>query len=332
MAFSLLRDIGVDIGTSRTRIYLPNKGIVFDEPSFLVFNTRTKELISWGAHTDEVRGRASADIEVVQIMRHGIIENQRHATQYLRHTFREIIGLFSFLRKDVLVGIPTAASNLEQRTMLEVCRKAGAKNVYPESNALLAALGVGVQQDDFRGWMIVDIGAGLTEVGVISFGGLNSHKTVKIGGNAFDAAIVAYTKNKYKLDISREVAEKAKCAIGSADVQEEGETTEIHGADLTTKLPRTITVTSKDIAEAIQPELLKIIETTGSVFHNTPPEITADIIERGIVLVGGGAQLRDIDKAIKRFINTPVQVASDPAHAVIKGIGRRLQTGGSPRW
>ena len=324
MIFSFSNGMGIDLGSSRTRIYVRGKGVIFDAPSTFVRDIDTDKLLFLGKRVEEVRGRTSLNLEVLSIVNRGTVIDQKYAVKYLRHAIEEVGGIFSFIKQDVLIGVPTEASNVEQRIIVEVCRKSGAKSVSSECNALLAAFGVGIKRDDYRAWMLVDIGAGLTEIGIISFGGLGRAKSVKVGGSDMDEAIARHIKNKYKLNISTDVAEVAKRTIGSANQQADGGSMQINGSDAVTKLPRSITITSQDIADGIQLELKKIIDAIGHIFQETPPEITSDIIERGIVLVGGVAQLQHLAPVIKSAINAPVYVADDPSNAVIRGISKYL--------
>lgn len=321
------RDIGIDMGSSRVRVFVPNKGVVFDEPNYLVFSKADNRLVSWGESAKEARERTAPDLLVHHIMDHGLILDQKRAIEYIRLMFSEISGPFALLRKDVLSNTPTDVPNVDLRTFMEVFRRAGARNVFLEQNAILAAFGIGMRKKDLRAWMVVDIGAGLTDIGVISLGGLSSYKSVKVAGDDMDGDIVEYVKKKFSLIISKEVAEKAKKQIGSSSLQDDKGEFGITGSDAISKLPRSMQITSKEIAEAIQGSLMKIVEAVGSVFQETPPEITSDILEQGIVLSGGTAKLHGISQFISTHINAPVYVVDDPEYAVIRGIGKRIQAG-----
>ena len=328
--FSLSRNVGVDFGTFRTRIFVPYKGVVFDEPSAVAVDGRSKALICMGDYAKEMEGRTIEDMQVISTLDHGVVQDERIAEQYLRSGLRRSHGFFSafrFFRHDVLVNVPTNTTSMEERAVIQTCKRAGARNVFAEKSAILAALGIGTPRDDLRGRMVVDIGAGLTEAAVISLGGMSSNSTVKVGGDDVDRSIVRYIQKQHSLLVSKETAREMKEKIGSVLNMQNPEEINIKGNDAQNRLPRVVTVTSNDIADAMYQETERILKAIETVFQSTPPELTSDIIDRGIVLTGGMAKLHGIDTAIEKHVNVPVQVANDPEHAVIRGIGRSIQTG-----
>lgn len=209
---------------------------------------------------------------------------------------------------------------MEQRAIIQTCKRAGIRHIFTEQNAILAAFGIGMHRDELRGRMIADIGAGLTEAAVISLGGMSSYQVEKVGGNDMDESILQYLQQRYQILVSKKVARQAKEKIGSVFSSDTPEEVKVKGSDMKTNLPRIIRINSNDIAEAIQGEVEKILETIAGVFRRTKPELTSDILEKGVVLTGGVAKLKGIDEAVKKSINAPVIIADDPEHAVIRGL------------
>ena len=326
--FSFTRDVGIDFGTSRTRIYVPYQGIVFDEPSVIAFNSSdTSRPMCIGTEANEMPGRVSGDITVHNIVSRGVVQDERIAEQFLRIALRRSQRIFHFIRNDILVSTPTHITSMQQRALIQSCKRAGAKNVFTEANTVLTALGVGIHRDELHGRMVANIGAGTTEVAVISLGGISSSNSIKIGGDDMDVSIMRYVQQRYHLLISKDVARRAKEKVGSVALSEKPKDVRVKGSDERTKLPRIVKITSNDIADAIQEEVKSILETLKGVFHNTPPELTSDIIEQGVILAGGVAKLRGIASIIEKHINAPAYVADDAEYAVIRGIGKSIQTG-----
>ena len=323
--FSFVRNIGIDLGTSHTRIYVPYKGVVFDEPSILA--TDKKEEVYIGDDAKEMVGRTEKNTEIQKIVIHGAIQDERIAEHYLKKIFKQSRGIFRFLRQDALVSVPTNATNMQQRAMIQTCRRAGTRNVFTEENAVLAAFGVGMHKGELHGRMVADIGAGLTETAVISLGGVSSSNTVKVGGNDMDKSIAVYIEKQHQLLISEETARKIKEKIGSVIQSNSPKELRVKGSDMQNNLPRVISINSNDIADAIRNEINTILDAIAGVFQSTPSELTSDIIDRGLVLTGGLAKLRGLDTEISKHINVPVQIADDPERAVIRGIGRSIQSG-----
>ena len=323
--FSFSRNMGIDLGTSHTRVYVPYRGIVFDGPSVLASDKKNSVCI--GNDAREMLGRSPKGAEIQCIVTRGVVQDERTAEQYLRNVFKQFQGLFRFLRYDALTNVPTNATNMQQRAIMQTCRRSGVRNVFTEANAVLAAFGVGMHKDELHGRMVADIGAGLTETAVISLGGASSSSTVKVGGNDMDESIVESIKRQYQLVVSSDTARRIKEKIGSALQVDSPKELQVKGGDLHSKLPRVIRVTSNDVADAIRDEVDMILKAVADVFQNTPSELVSDIIDRGLVLTGGVAKLHGLDVEISKHINVPVQVADNPEHAVIRGIGRSIQSG-----
>lgn len=323
--FSLSRNVGIDLGTSRTRVYVPYQGIVFDGPSVLASDKKNSTYI--GDDAKEMLGRMTKDADIRLIVTRGAVRDEQVAEQYLRNIFKQFQGLLRILRYDVLVNIPTNATSMQQRAMMQTCRRAGIRNVFTEANAVLAAFGVGMHKDELHGRMVADIGAGLTETAVISLGGVSSSSTVKVGGDDMDRSIVEYIKKHFQLSVSNDTARKIKEKIGSVLQSNNPKELRVKGGDIHTKLPQIVHITSNDIADAVRNEVEMILEAVADVFQSTPSELVSDIIDRGLVLTGGVANMHGLDVEVSRHINVPVQVADHPEHAVIRGVGRSIQSG-----
>ena len=326
--FSFSRDIGIDMGTSRTRIYVPYRGVVFDEPSKLAFDADDqKSPLCIGTTAHEMVGRGVKKNVVHNTVSRGAIQDEKIAEEYLQAALRRVRSAFPLFRNDILIGTPTRVTSMEQRAIVQTCKRIGARNVITDQNAVLAAFGVGIHRDEMHGRMVTDIGAGLTEAAVISLGGLSSYRSVKVGGDDMDISVVRHIRQHYHLLVSEDVARQVKEKIGAVGLSERPKEIKVRGSDMNSRLPRIVRLTSNDIAEAIQPEIRRILKTIVSVFQDTPPELTADIIEKGLVLTGGVANLRGIASLVEKEVNIPVFVADDSRHAVIQGIGRSIQTG-----
>ncbi len=325
--FSFSRNVGIDLGTSQTRIYIPYRGVIFDEPSKLAFEgDGKKRLICVGECAEEMVGRAPNHINIHTTVSRGAIQDEHIAEKYLHSAIRQAQGILRFFRSDILISVPTGATSMEQRAAIQTCKRTGARSVFTEQNAILAAFGVGMHRDELRGRMVTDIGAGLTETAVISLGGMSSYRSERVGGNDMDTSIVRHIQQRYHLLISENVARQVKEKIGTVAVSDTPKGIKVKGSDMNNNLPRIIHINSNDVAEAIQEEVRKILDTIASVFQGTRPELTSDILEKGVILTGGVANLNGLDRAVEKHINAPVQVADHPEHAVIRGIGKSIQT------
>ena len=326
--FSLSRNVGIDLGTSRTRVYVPNRGVVFDEPSVLALSANGSDLLCIGKAAGEMIGRVSGGEQVHDIVIRGMVQNEHIAERFLREIFSKISGFFKFFRRDAVVGVPTNATGMQRRAIMQVCRRAGLRNVFTECNTILAAAGAGMYRDDLRGRMVADIGAGFTEASVISLGGAGSGSSVvHVGGNDMDRSIVSYVEQEYGLLISEETARKVKERVGSAVVEDESREVRVKGNDARDRLPKILRITSNDIAHAVREETDAILHAVASVFRETSPDLTSDIIDNGLILTGGVAKMHGLDTEISRFINVPVHVADESGHAVIRGIRKSIQSG-----
>jgi len=321
----VVKKIGIDLGTANTLVTLPKKGIVINEPSVVAVSMYDNRVLAVGNEAKEMMGRTPEFITAYRPLKDGVIADYRITEAMLRYFINKVTGSFRFFRPEVLVSIPAGVTSTEKRAVIEATVKAGAKTAYVVKEPILAAIGAEIPIHSAAGNMIVDIGGGTSEVAVISLGGIVSSTSARIGGNRIDQAIAEFVKKKHGLAIGERTAEEIKIKIGSAMPHIKDEFEEIRGRDLIAGLPKTIRVSANEITEAIQEELREIINAIKKVLQETPPELAADIIDKGMILSGGGALLRNIDKLITKTTGVPCYVADDPLYCVVKGAGVALE-------
>ncbi|MDA3803118.1 MAG: rod shape-determining protein [Patescibacteria group bacterium] len=319
-----IKRIGIDLGTTYTLIYLPKRGIVINEPSVVAVSLGDKKILAVGNEAKDMVGRTPDTIKAVRPLKDGVIADYRATEAMIRYFINKTIGGMRLFRPEVMVAVPAGISSTERRAVIEATIAAGAKAAYIIKEPVAAAIGADIPIGSATGHMVIDIGGGTAEMAVISLGGIVASSSVRVGGNKFDAAILEYIRKKYNLDIGERTAEEIKINIGSALYMEDKLEMEIRGRDIVTGLPRGITVNSDDVTEAIQNELEGIINAAKKVLHKTPPELSADIIDKGIVLTGGSSLLRNIDQLISRTTGVPAYVADDALLCVAKGSGVAL--------
>ena len=319
------RDIGIDLGTANTLVYLRGKGIIIREPSVVAVNTRTDQARYVGKEAKEVIGRTPGSIVAVRPLKDGVIADFDITTTMLQEFIRKALQGTIFTKARVIICIPSGVTAVERRAVKEAAEKAGAKRVNIIEEPMAAAIGAGLPTLDATGSMIVDIGGGTSEVAVISLGGIVTSRSVRVAGDEFDKAIVNYIRRKYNLLIGERTAENIKLEIGSAFPSEQESGMEIKGRNLLNGLPENITITSAEVRDALAEPLSRVIEAIKITLEKTPPELSADIIDQGITLAGGGALLRGLDKLINRETGMPVYVAEYPLDCVAEGTGRILE-------
>lgn len=319
-----IKRIGIDLGTTYTLIYLPRRGIVVNEPSVVAVSLSDKKILAVGNEAKDMVGRTPDTITAVKPLKDGVIADYRATEAMIRYFINKTIGGMRLFRPEVMVAVPAGISSTERRAVIEATIAAGAKAAYIIKEPVAAAIGADIPIGSATGHMVIDIGGGTAEMAVISLGGIVASTSVRIGGEKFDAAILEYVRKKYNLAIGERTAEEIKINIGSALYMEEKLYMEIRGRDLVTGLPRGITVSSDDVTEAIQNELEGIISAAKKVLQKTPPELSADIIDKGIVLTGGSSLLRNMDQLIARTTGVPAYVADDAMLCVAKGTGVAL--------
>ena len=316
-----VRKIGVDLGTANTLVFVPGEGVVINEPSVVAISLFENKVLAVGNDSKEMLGRTPDTIVASQPLRDGAIADYRVTEAMLKYFINRVAGRFRFIRPEVVLSIPAGITSTERRAVVDAAMKAGAKAAYVVKEPILAAIGAGIPIHTAQGNMIINIGGGTSEIAIISLGGVVASHSARVGGNRIDQAIADYIKRKYSLAIGDRTAEEVKMTIGSAIAQVKEEHMEVRGRDLMGGLPKTINIASNEITEAIQDELREIINVIKQVLQETPPELAADIMDKGMVLSGGTAQLKYLDQLIAKTINVPCYVADDPAYCVVKGTG-----------
>jgi rod shape-determining protein MreB len=319
------KDIGIDLGTANTLVYMRGKGIIIREPSVVAVDTKTDRAKYVGQEAKDVIGRTPGSIVAVRPLKDGVIADFEITTTMLNEFIRKALKNRMFTKARVIICIPSGVTAVERRAVKEAAENAGAKRVNIIEEPMAAAIGAGLPVSEPQGSMIVDIGGGTSEVAVISLGGIVASRSVRVAGDAFDTAIINYIKKKYNLLIGEITAENVKIAIGSAYPEKDEVSMEIKGRNLLNGLPENITVTSEEIREALAEPISHVIEAIKVTLEKTPPELAADIIDQGITLAGGGALIRGLDKLIHKETGMPVNVAENPLDCVAAGTGKVLE-------
>lgn len=319
-------DLAIDLGTANTLVYIKGKGIVCDEPSVIVVRKDTKKTIAVGTEAKKMLGKTPANIIAIRPMKDGVIADFDATGEMLKYFIKKVHNRKSFLSPRIIIGVPSGITQVEQRAVKDAAQASGAREVYLLEEPMAAAIGVGLPVGEPSGNMIVDIGGGTTDIAVISLDGIVYSKAVRVGGDKMDETIIAFIKRKYNLMIGDRTAEQIKIEVGSAyptDSLDEM-TMDIKGRDLISGIPKTVSITEAEIREALAEPVTLIIDTIKVTLENTPPELAADIVDRGIVLAGGGALLRGLDILIREETGLPVFIADDPLTAVVRGVGKML--------
>jgi rod shape-determining protein MreB len=319
------KDLGIDLGTANTLVYAKGKGIVVREPSVVAINTDTSKIVEVGEAAKKMIGRTPGNIRAVRPMKDGVIADFETTAIMIKYFINQAQkrGMFSRL-PHVMVCVPSGITAVEKRAVEDATKQAGAREAYTIEEPFAAAIGADLPVWEPTGSMVVDIGGGTTEVAVISLGGIVTSKSIRIAGDEMDEAITQYIKRMYNLLIGERTSEQMKIEIGSALPTEQGETMEIRGRDLVTGLPKTMTITADEVTEALSDTVTAIVDAVKVTLEKCPPELAADIMDRGIVLTGGGGLLRNLDKMLTRETGMPVLVADNPLDCVAIGTGRAL--------
>lgn len=320
-------DIGIDLGTMNTLVYMRGKGIVIREPSVVAVNVKEDCVLAVGTEAKEMLGRTPGSITAIRPLKAGVIADFEVTKEMLRYFIKKATRSSWFNRPNIVICIPSGVTEVESRAVEEAARDVGGRHVQLIKEPLAAAIGAGLQIEEAAGCMVVDIGGGTSEVAVISLGDIVADCSVRTAGDDFDEAIVAYIKKKYNLLIGERTAENIKIQIGSAFPYEGEGTMEVRGRNLLDGLPKNITISAEEVREALTDPVNAILDAVHSTLERTPPELSADIIENGITLTGGGALLRGLDTLISRETGMPVQVAEDPLDCVVNGTGKSLDLG-----
>ena len=319
------RDMGVDLGTATTLVYVRREGIVLREPSVVAKRLDGGEVLAVGDEAKKMIGRTPGDIVATRPLRDGVIADFDTTAAMLTHFIRHGLRGRSFLRPRVVVGIPSGVTEVEKRAVIDATLQAGAREAYLIEQPMAAAIGAGLPVSEPVGSMVVDIGGGTTEVAIIALGGIVTARSLRIAGDEMDEAIIQYARKAYNLLIGERTAEDIKIAVGSAFPQREEQTIEVRGRDLVSGLPRTVRMTSTEIREAMAEPIAGIVEAVKMTLERTPPELAADIVDRGIVMAGGGSLLRGLDRLLGEETGMPVTLADDPLSSVALGTGKALE-------
>ncbi len=317
--------LGIDLGTANTLVYLPGKGIILNEPSVVAVSERDNKILAVGIEAKEMIGRTPDDIIAYRPMRDGVIADYRVTEAMLRYFIGKAMGRWNIFKPEVMVSVPAGVTSTERRAVIEAAMRAGAKNAYVVKEPILAAIGAGIPIYEARGHMVVDIGGGTTDVAVISLGGIVSSTSVKCAGNRIDQAIADYIKKTFNLAIGDKTAEDIKIQIASATPVEEEMTMVIKGRDFIAGLPRSVNISTNEIVKAIDKELREMIKAIKDVLQETPPELSADIIDAGIIMTGGSSLLRNLPELVYRRTGVKAILAEDALYCVVKGTGVALE-------
>ena len=317
------QNIGIDLGTANTIVYLEDEGIVTREPSVVAKNIVTEEIIAVGKSAFEMIGRTPENIVALRPMKDGVIADYNTTTAMLKYFIQSIVGR-SFFKPVVIICVPSGITDVEKRAVLDATKYAGAKEAYVVEEPFAAAVGAGLPVTDPTGSMIVDIGGGTTDVATISLGGIVNSRSIRVGGDELNESIVQHVRKTYNLLIGERTAEELKITLGSASIEKAQGSMQVRGRDMVTGLPRVVEVPAKEIAVAMSEIIHQILDAVKDVLEQTPPEISADVIDHGIVLTGGGAMLRHLAEMISKETQVPAFVANDPLDCVALGTGAIL--------
>lgn len=316
--------LGIDLGTANTLVFLPGKGIILNEPSVVAVSEQDRKVLAVGLEAKEMIGRTPDNIIAYRPMKDGVIADYRVTEAMLRYFIDKALGKWNFFKPEVMVSVPAGVTSTERRAVIEAALKAGAKNAYVVKEPILAAIGAGIPIHEAKGHMVVDIGGGTTDVAVISLGGIVASTSVKCAGNRIDAAIADYIKKTFNLAIGDKTAEDIKMNIGSAIPLEDELSMIVKGRDFISGLPRSTEVKTNEVVKAISKELRDMIKAIKDVLQETPPELSADIIDQGIIMTGGSSMLRNFPELVFRRTGVKAKLADDALYCVVKGTGIAL--------
>uniref|UniRef100_A0A832DPH3 Cell shape-determining protein MreB n=1 Tax=Ignavibacterium album TaxID=591197 RepID=A0A832DPH3_9BACT len=318
-------DIAIDLGTANTLIYVKGKGIVLNEPSIVAFDKNTKRIIALGNKAKEMQGREHKEIKVTRPMRDGVIADFEIAEGMIRAFIKKVRGTGAMASRRVVVAVPSGVTEVEKRAVRDSAEHAGAKEVHLIAEPMAAAIGIGIDVEAPVGNMIIDIGGGTTEIAVIALSGIVNEESIRIAGDEMNYAIMQFFKKNHNILIGERTAEAIKCEVGSAVPLKEEITIQVKGRDLVGGVPKTTEVSSVEIREALNEAVTQIVDAVRQTLERTPPELSADILDRGVMLTGGGALLKGLDERIRMETNLPVHVAEDPLTAVARGAGKVIE-------
>jgi rod shape-determining protein MreB len=323
--FGVNAELGIDLGTSNILVYRKGQGIVLEEPTVVALNSQTRKVLAVGEEAREMIGRTPGHIIAIRPLRDGVIADYTHTLKMLEFLINKVCGRRRLFRPRLMICVPSGCTNVERRAVAQAGKEAGAGEVYLIEEPMAAAIGAGMPIASPGGNMVVDIGGGTSDIAVISLDGIVASASLRVGGNKFDEAITRHMRNQYNLMVGERTAEEIKIKIGSAYPLEQELRLEVRGRDLMGGLPRTVEVASEEIRDALSEPLRAITEKVCTVLEDTPPELSSDIISRGIVLTGGGGLLRGLDQLLTAVTDIPTRVAENTLHCVVIGTGRALE-------
>jgi rod shape-determining protein MreB len=321
----LIRKIGIDLGTCNSLVFLPGKGVVLQEPSVVAVDIPDNKILAVGEEAKKMLGRTPDTIRVYRPLKDGVIADYRVTQAMLRYLIDKVSGPLKIFRPELLIGVPAGSTSTEKRAVIEAGMAAGAKAVYLAQQPILAAIGADIPINSCSGNMVIDIGGGTTEAAIISLGGIVTCRSIRIAGDKTDLAISDFIKKKHNLAIGEQTAERIKIEIGSALPEKEEKTIEIRGRDLISGLPRNIRISSNEVCEAVSDTLREVIQVIKLLLRDAPPELSADIMDKGMVLTGGSSQLRNLPELIAQSTGVPCILAEEPIYCVARGAGVILE-------
>ena len=321
----MTKDMGIDLGTANTLVYIKGEGIVVREPSVVAIRDDSKEVLAVGEDAKKMIGRTPGNIVAIRPMKDGVIADFDVTESMLRYFIQKAAAKKGVVTPRIAICVPYGVTEVEKRAIEEAARTAGARDAYLIEEPMAAAIGAGLRVEEPEGNMVVDIGGGTTEIAIISLGGIVTAKSIIIGGDEFDESIVSYVKKTYNLAIGERTAEDVKISIGSTVKDDQEQNMQIRGRDLISGLPKTIEISSAEVRDALNEPINSIVDAIKSTLEKTPPELASDIMENGIMLTGGGALLRGLDKLVKQETGMPVQIAENPLDCVALGTGKSVE-------
>ncbi|MCA9388762.1 rod shape-determining protein [Candidatus Berkelbacteria bacterium] len=316
-----LRRLAIDLGTNNVLVYIPQQGIVINEPSVVAVETETNKVMAIGQEASQMIGRTPDSISAVHPLKEGVIANYRVTQAMLRYFINKLGGRIRLMKPEIMISAPAGVTSTERRALIDAAIEAGAKSCYVIKEPVAAALGAGIPIATASGHMVIDIGGGTSEVAVISLGDIVASCSVRVGGNNFDQAISSYVRRKYGLTLGEKTAEAAKIKIGAAKPLKKELTLEVSGSNSVSGLPESVIISTNDIVAAVQEPIREIVGAVKEVLQKTPPELASDVMDKGIVLTGGGSLLRRIDDLFTKVTGVPCQLAEEPILCVVKGVG-----------
>jgi rod shape-determining protein MreB len=312
-------DLGIDLGTANTLIYVSGRGLLIDEPSVVALDKESKIVKAYGIEAKRMLGRTPGEIQAIRPMKDGVIADFDLVEQMLKHFIRKVQKYHSFFRPRAVIGVPSGITEVEKRAVIDSAESAGVREVYLVAEPMASAIGMGIPVDEPSGNMVIDIGGGTAEIAVIALFGMVCDMSVRIGGDEMDEAIVSYLKKTYNLLIGESTAEKIKIQIGSAFPLEDELEMEVKGRDLVAGIPKTLRITSTEVRDALNEPISTIVEAVKQALEQTPPELSADILDKGIIMTGGSSMLRGLDERLRQETNLPVNVIDEPLTCVARG-------------